>query len=146
MSGPFTKFMVTTDIGRDRELRRIFTIPERWAWVAGVLCIASDAPVRGCFVIVDELGTAKDLKDEAGVSLAVAKSALAKFRKLEMLIPHPEIDCEFVRNWSKYNPEPKKDPTGAKRQADLRERRSNGKSNGLSNGVVTPLRHAERAA
>jgi hypothetical protein len=137
--------MVATDIGRNRKMRRKFTVEERWAWVGGVLCIAADAPIRGCFVVSGEPGTADDIADEAGVSPRAARSALEKFRQLEMLIADDGLHCERVRDWSDYNPEPKRDDTNAERQARFRAKRNaarNAESNGVRNAAADPRTNA----
>lgn len=135
MAKAFNRFMTATDLGRNRKLRRKLTVPERWAFVAGVLCIAADAPARGTFAIGAEPATVEDLADEAGVTLAVATSALAKLRALGMLEFDESLGCERVHDWADYNPEPKADPSNATRQARWRERNAprNAENNGGSN-------------
>lgn len=148
MAKAFNRFMTSTDLGRNRKLRRRLTVPERWTFVAGVLCIAGDAPVRGTFVIENEPATVEDLADEAGVTVAVATSTLAKLRDLGMLERDEALGCERIHDWADYNPEPKADRSNAERQRRWRERNGgsntprnaagNRTSNDADNGSVTP--------
>lgn len=128
--------MVHVAIGRTRKLRRHFTVPERWCYVAGVLALAANAPIRGRLLVEGEPADEHDVAEQADVSVSVARSTLAKMRDLEMLVPDPELDCERVHDWEEHNPEPSKDRTAPERMRRYREklRRNEGR-----NGVgVTP--------
>jgi hypothetical protein len=118
----FDHFMVHTDIGRNRKLRRRFSVEERWCYVAGVLVIAATSPIRGRLLIGGDPAGVEDIADEAGVKLQVARSTLDKLRSLEMVYPDPELDCERVHDFEDHNPEPKKDPTAADRMRRHRDR------------------------
>ena len=52
MSAKFDRFMVVNDIGTGRKLRRL-PVVQRWTYVAGVLAIASQSPIRGALLIHD---------------------------------------------------------------------------------------------
>jgi hypothetical protein len=121
MSRGFDHFMVAVRLGRTRKLRRNFTVPERWCYVAGVLTIAAKAPIRGRLLIEGAPADAKDVAEEAGVSVAVAARTLDKCRTLGMLMPDEELACERVHDWDQHNPEPKKDQTAAERAKRYRD-------------------------
>lgn len=130
----FEHFMVHKAIGRNRKLRRSLTPDERWCYVAGVLAIAADAPIRGRLLIGMERADEQDVADEAGVRVAVARSALKKLRELEMVVDDDELDCERVHDWEAHNPEPKRDATAAERMRRYRDKlRRNNDRNGNRN-------------
>ncbi|HEY0391008.1 MAG TPA: hypothetical protein VGC63_04800 [Solirubrobacterales bacterium] len=98
--------MVALKIGADRQLRRV-PAQQRWVWVAGVLSLAAQSPIRGHLLLVDaDHVTAKDIAEEASVGIGVARKALASFRTLELVQMDDELACEFVPNFLLYNPMP----------------------------------------
>jgi hypothetical protein len=118
----FDHFMVHTKIGGNRKLRRRLNPDERWCYVAGILAIAADSPIRGCLLIGAEPADDHDLADTAGVSVKVARSTFDKLRALEMVVPDEELECERVHDFDEHNPEPKTDKTAAERMRRYRER------------------------
>jgi hypothetical protein len=128
----FDHFMVHVEIGTRRKLRRNFSVPERWCYVAGVLSIAATAPVRGRLLIEGERADEQDVAERAGVSLTVARSTMTKLREKGMVVPDEDMECERVHDWEEHNPEPKRDKTAAERARRYRERLSRQR-----NGTVT---------
>lgn len=128
--------MVAVRLGRTRKLRRYFTVPERWCYVAGVLTIAAKAPVRGRLLVEGAPADEKDVAEEAGVSIAVAARTLDKLRTHGMLLQDDELACERVHDWDEHNPEPKKDKTAAERSRRYREKLKR-ERNGVSNASIT---------
>lgn len=145
MSQPFDRFMVDIHIGANLKLHRL-TPPERWCYVAGVFSIAAQAPIRGCLVIGDEDARPEDYAQRANVTKAVAATTLDKLRALGMIEIDPELGCERVHDWDEYQPKPKTDRTNADRQRRWKDRNggSNGTSNAVTNGLVTPGREEKR--
>lgn len=140
MTRKFDRFMLDVNIGTNRKLRRL-TPPERLCHIAGVLAIAAQAPIRGRLLIGHETPEPLDYAEQAGVTVTVAKSTLAKLRKLEVIVPDDEHGCEMIHDWADWNPEPKRDETNAERQRRYRERRKSkrhGTRNAPSN-AVTPV-------
>jgi hypothetical protein len=150
--------MVDVHIGTNRKLRRL-TIPERWCFVAGVLPIAAQAPVRGRLLVGTELATEGDYAETAGVSLSVACSAVEKLRSCGVIEADEEFECERIHDWEDCNPGPKHDGTAADRMRRYRERMRlrNGTSSvtdvtgvtnapvtGVTNAPVTPGREEKR--
>lgn len=102
----FDRFMVQVDIGTNRKLRRL-PPAQRWAYVAGVLPLAAQSPLRGALLITDgEPVTAEDVAEEATVRLCDARACLDALRKLGML-ERDELGVEWVHDWDRHNPEPK---------------------------------------
>jgi hypothetical protein len=125
-SRPYDKFMVAYKIGADRQLRRV-PAQQRWVWVAGVLALAAQSPIRGHLLLVDaEPVTEKDIAGEAGVTRALASKALSSFRKLDLVVVDEALACEFVPNFLLYNPQPSSSSTEGerlrKREQRARER------------------------
>jgi hypothetical protein len=103
---PYDKFMVAYKIGADRQLRRV-PAQQRWVWVAGVLALAAQSPIRGALLLVDaDPVMPKDVADEASVTVHLARKALASFRSLGLITPDDELGCDLVPNFNLYNPPP----------------------------------------
>lgn len=141
--GKFDRFMVDVHIGTNRKIRRL-TVPERWCHVAGVLPVAAQAPIRGRLLVGQQDATERDYAETAGVSVAIARSAVAKLREIGVIIPDEDNGCEQVHDFEQVNPQPKEDRTNAERQRRYREARNgtrnavtNGEHNGVSNTPVT---------
>ncbi len=130
----FDRFMVDVNVGTNRKLRRL-TVPERWCYIAGILPIAAQAPVRGRLLIGDLPAEEADYAEQAGVTVTVARQALGKLRELGVIYLDEELGCEQVHDFEDWNPPPKEDATNAERQRRYRERHSSG-SNATSNGVT----------
>jgi hypothetical protein len=128
----FDRFMVSTQIGTNRKLRRL-NPAERWCFVAGVLPIAAMSPIRGCLIVGRDEAEARDYAEQSGVTVAVVRSTLQKLRDVGMVYANPDMGCEVVHDFEDWNPPPKKDPTNAERQRRYRERHRNAPS---SNGVT----------
>ena len=106
MSRAFSKFMVDVGIGTNRKLRRL-PVGERWVYVAGVLAIAAQSPVRGSLLITDgEPATVADIAAEATVPTRLARQAIESLTRLGML-QLDEYGVFWVHDWDKVNPEPK---------------------------------------
>lgn len=103
---PYDRFMVANKIGADRQLRRV-PAGQRWVWVAGVLALAAQSPIRGTLLLVDaDPVTYKDIAEEASVTPALARKAVISFRTLGLLLPDDELGCDVVPNFDLYNPPP----------------------------------------
>lgn len=122
-SKSYDRYMLVHGAGRDAKLAGL-TDPERCAYFLGVLSIASQAPVRGYLLLGEEEAGPDAVAMEAAVSKRVARSAMDKLKKIGVLQRDEELGAWFPTNWWKFNPEPKKDPGGAKRQAEYRARRT----------------------
>lgn len=144
----FDRFMLDVHIGTNRKLRRL-TVPERWCHVAGVLAVAAQAPIRGRLLVGDDHATDEDYAETAGVSTAVARSTVAKLRKIGVIVHDDDHECERIHDWDDINPEPKKDPDAAERMRRYRERRKARDANtvtsvtGRNSDVVTPGREGK---
>jgi hypothetical protein len=98
--------MVAYKIGADLQLR---SIPEsqRWVWVAGVLALAAQSPIRGHLLDAKAMPvTDEAIKAEASAKPRVAREALAAFRDLDLIQVDAELGCEYVPNFKLYNPDP----------------------------------------
>ena len=139
MSAVFDRFMCANNIGTNRKLRRL-PVAQRWTYVAGVLALASQSPIRGALLITDgEPVTAEDVAEEATVSLSVATAALDSFRKLGML-DRDEHGIEWVHDWDKLNPSPKPSDSPDATRARKRDQRARDKA--ARGGVTSRPRHA----
>lgn len=139
MSAVFDRFMCANSIGTNRKLRRL-PVAQRWTYVAGVLALASQSPIRGALLITDgEPVTAEDVAQEATVSLTVAKAALESFRKLGML-DRDEHGVEWVHDWDKLNPSPKPSDSPDATRARKRDQRARDKA--ARGGVTSRPGHA----
>lgn len=139
MSAVFDRFMCANNIGTNRKLRRL-PVAQRWTYVAGVLALASQSPIRGALLITDgEPVTAEDVAEEATVSLAVATGALESFRKLGML-DRDEHGIEWVHDWDKLNPSPKPSDSPDATRARKRDQRARDKA--ARAGVTSRPGHA----
>lgn len=144
MSRQFDRFMVDVAIGTNRKLRRL-PVVERWVYVAGVLSIAAQSPMRGALLITDgEAATASDIAAQATVPVRHARSTLASLTRLGML----DEDAEgvlWVHDWDKINPEPKpSDSPAATRERKRRQREAQRQSVSVTRdlGVTPPQSHA----
>lgn len=98
--------MVAYKIGADLQLRQV-TPPQRWVWVAGVLALAAQSPIRGHLLDVKAIPvTEKAIADEASVMPRIARDALAAFRDLDLVQVDDELGCEWIPNFKLYNPDP----------------------------------------
>lgn len=132
----YDRVMIEHDIGRNRKLRRHFKPDERWAYVAGVICIAGAAPIRGTFAVGNEPADERDVAEMADVKPAVARKTIDKLRELGMLVADAELGCDWLYGFDERNPAPKKDVTGAERQRRFRE--THGKQEPDDTGVTDP--------
>lgn len=149
MSRKFDRFMVHIGIGTNRKLRRLPAV-QRWVYVAGVLSLAAQSPIRGALLIADgEPATAEDIAEEATVPVKDARAALASLRRLGML-DRDSDGVEWVHDWDRLNPDPKPSdsPEAArerKRQQRKRERPSHAdvtRDRGRDNSVTSRESHA----
>jgi hypothetical protein len=129
VSATFDRFMVSNSIGTNRKLRRL-PVAQRWIYVAGVLALASQSPIRWALLITDgEPVTAEDLAQEATVKLSDAKAALASFRRFGMLERDAD-GVDWVHDWDSMNKDPKPsdspDATRARKRAQ-RDREREGR-------------------
>jgi hypothetical protein len=131
----FDRFMVSTQIGTNRKLRRL-NPAERWCFVAGVLPIAAMSPIRGCLIVGRDQAEPRDYAEQAGVTVGVVRSTLQKLRDVGMVYGDSDMGCEVVHDFEDWNPAPKKDPTNAERQRRWRERHRNARDR----NAVTPGR------
>lgn len=114
----FEYFMLKNKIGNDVLLRRRFAVEERWCYVAGILGLAADSPVRGWLFVADQVAAEiADLGEAAGVPLRVAERTVEKAMRYGLIEQDAEFDCYWVPNFEKHNPQPRHDPNGARRQA-----------------------------
>lgn len=134
----FDRFMVSIEIGTNRKLRRL-NPAERWCFVAGVLPIAAMSPIRGYLIVGRDQAEAKDYAEQAGVTVAVARSTLNKLRDVGMVYDDPDVGAEQVHDFEDWNPAPKKDPTAAERMRRYRER----KRDERNRDAVTPGREGK---
>lgn len=130
MGQSFTKFMVDVRIGTNRKIRRL-TVGERWVYVAGVLALAAQSPMRGALLISDdEPVTPKDIASEASVSERQARAAMASLISLGML----DEDADgvlWVHDWDKLNPDPK--PSNSPEATRERKRKQRRKDRAAAN-------------
>ena len=122
MSARFDRFMVSNSIGTNRKLRRL-PVAQRWVYVAGVLALASQSPIRGALLITDgEPVTAEDIAQEATVKVSEARAALASFRRFGMLDTDAH-GVEWVHDWDAMNRDPKPSDSPEARRARKRAQR-----------------------
>ena len=144
MSRGFDRYMVQVGVGTNRKLRRL-PVVQRWAYVAGVLSLAAQSPIRGALLIADgEPVTEQDVAEEATIPLRDAKAALASLRRLGML-DRDSDGVEWVHDWDALNPDPKpSDSPEATRERKRKERarkqaeRNGGHANVTDESRVTP--------
>lgn len=118
-SRPYNKFMVAYKIGADSQLRQVRE-QHRWVWVAGVLALAAQSPIRGHLLDAKAMPvTDKMIEAEASARPKIAREALAAFRDLDLIQVDEELGCEFVPNFKLYNPDP---PTKSQEGERLRKR------------------------
>lgn len=111
--------MVAYKIGADLQLR---SIPEsqRWVWVAGVLALAAQSPIRGHLLDAKAMPvTDEAIKAEASAKPRIAREALAAFRDLDLIQVDDKLGCEWVPNFKLYNPGP---PSSSNEGERLRKR------------------------
>lgn len=129
MSRTFNRFMVADDIGTNRKLRRL-PVAERWVYVAGVLALAAQSPIRGALLISDgEPVTDQDVAMQATVPVKTARSAMDALRGLGML-ERDKDGIEWVHDWELMNKDPK--PSDAPEATRERKRRQRQKSRGVT--------------
>jgi 5-methylcytosine-specific restriction endonuclease McrA len=135
----FDSILVSIDIGASRTIRRL-NVGERWTFIAGVLALAAKSPVRGALLIaLREPVSLDDIAEQAGVTKAVAKSAVDKLVRLDVLEWDDELNGLIVVNWDRYQVEPKKDPTAADRMKRYRARL---REQGVAAAVPASIRRA----
>lgn len=118
----FNRIMLDMGVGTNRKVRRL-TVPERWTFVAGVIPLAAQSPIRGALLIATSIPvTPQDVAEQAGVSVAVAKKTLGHMRTLGMLERDDELGIEWVHDFDDWQAEPRHDPTGSLRQKRYRDR------------------------
>jgi hypothetical protein len=145
MAKGFDHVMVHHNAGRNLKVRS-FTTAEACAWVFGVLPIGGMARMRGAFMVGARPATARDVAEQSGQSMRTCTNLLQKMRDMGMLEHDPEIGAEWIHDFEEHNPEPKKDPTAAKRARDYRARQK--QRHGVTNasrrdghehhGAITP--------
>lgn len=136
MSRGFDRFMVSNAIGTNRKLRRL-PVAQRWVYVAGVLSLASQSPIRGALLITDnEAVTAEDLAEEATVKVADAKAALKALRELGML-DTDDKGVDWVHDWDAMNPAPR--PSDSPDAARARKRDQRDREKATRRADVTPM-------
>jgi N-terminal phage replisome organiser (Phage_rep_org_N) len=123
----FDSMLVEIKLGGNRKFRRL-SPPERWCAVFGVWAIAAQSPVRGTLLIAEGVAAVdEDFAAEADVTVAVARSTLAKMRELRML-EQDEDGVECVHDWDKHQPEPRPSETPEERRRRKREQRERERS------------------
>lgn len=116
---PYDKFMVAYKIGADLQLRQV-PPPQRWVWVAGVVALAAQSPIRGHLLDVKAMPlTNEAIAEEASVKPRLSREALTAFRDLDLILGDDELGCEWVPNFKLYNPDP---PAKSKEGERLRKR------------------------
>lgn len=133
--------MLHTGIGANRKLRRL-TATERWCYVAGVLAIAAESPVRGVLLIAGRIpaGT-EDYAQSAGVPATVGISTVRKLRELGMIVKDEETGFDVVHDWEDWQREPaRKDVTAADRMRRYRDKLRQDDRNGYA--VTDPVTEA----
>jgi len=111
--------MVAYKIGADLQLRQVAE-QQRWVWVAGVLALAAQSPIRGHLLDAKAMPvTDKAIRDEASARPRIARDALTAFRDLDLILVDDELGCEWVPNFKIYNPDP---PAKSKEGERLRKR------------------------
>lgn len=124
---PHDRFLVDYRIGANPKLA---TLPEksRWVYVAGVLAIAAQSPIRGSLLLANGIpADEKVIARAASTSPAAARKALRSFRELGMLEPHDELEgVEHVHDFEVHNPPPPAHSTEGerlrKREQRMRQR------------------------
>lgn len=136
----FDSILLKTKVGASRTLRRL-TPSERWCFVAGVLCLAGESPIRGALLIAEGVpATVEDIADQAGVSKSVAKSTIDKLIGLRKLEQDNDLGCLIVMRWHTHQPEPKpSDTREAWRIRKQRQRDNERESHADVTRDVTPM-------
>jgi hypothetical protein len=112
--------LLYTKIGSDRKLRRLAP-DQRWAFVAGVLSLAAQSPDRGRLLVAEGMPvTEEDIAEEAGVSIDVARSTLAKLRELGIVVTD-EDGVQAPGKWETWQPRPR--PSESREATRERQRR-----------------------
>ena len=144
MSAEFDSFLVKARIGGSRTLRRL-TPAERWCYVAGVLALAAESPIRGALLIAEGIPvTVADLAAQAGVPKSTAASSVEKLCQLGKLEHDDELGCLIVVRWHHHQPEPKpSDSREAWRERKRRQRERERDSHAGHTRDVTPSSRPE---
>lgn len=144
MARTFDRFMVDVGIGTNRKVRRL-PVAERWVYVAGILSLAAQSPMRGALLIADgEPATADDIAAQATVPVKHAHDTLQSLHRLGMLDEDTD-GVLWVHDWDKINPEPKPSDSPAatrERKRRQREERRNSLSVTRDMSVTPPPGHA----
>lgn len=127
--------MVEYKIGGAPKLAALPT-GQRWVYVAGVLALAAQSPIRGTLLLPDlSHADHRAIARAASVTPALAQKALKSFRDLGMLEPEEEFGFEVVHDFKVHNPDqPARSPEGERQRkreqrarAQLRERLKEGR-------------------
>jgi len=143
----FDAFLFPHERGTDRRWRRL-SVPERWCAVAGVEAIASKAPERGCLLIANGVpAEAEDFAELAGVTVAVARSTIAKMRRLQLVVKLDD-GVEVIADWLERQKDPRHKPSDSReawaaRKAAQRERERAAAEASEAEALVTPSGHAD---
>lgn len=143
----FDAFLFPHERGTDRRWRRL-SVPERWCAVAGVEAIASKAPERGCLLIANGVpAEAEDFAELAGVTVAVARSTIAKMRRLDLVVTLDD-GVEVIADWLERQKDPRHKPSDSReawkaRKAAQRERERIAAEAAEAEALVTPSSHAD---
>lgn len=114
--------MVAYAIGGDVDLA-LAPEGQRWVWVAGVLSLAAQSPIRGHLLNkAAEPLTSRDIAVAAGTKRALTLKALDHFRTRELIVPDDELECEWLPNFKLYNPDAKASETEGERQRKRAQR------------------------
>jgi hypothetical protein len=139
----FDSVLVSIDIGASRTIRRL-NVGERWTFIAGVLALAAKSPIRGALLIaLQEPVSLDDIAEQAGVTKAVAKGAVDKLIRLDVLEWDNELNGLIVVNWNDYQREPKASDSRAAWKARKQKQRD---KDDESRADVTRDSHAGRVA
>lgn len=118
----YDRFMVYTKIGTDSRIKRL-PVSQRWCFVAGVMAVAAESPVRGWLLIVERMAaTVDDIADAASVSRRVARDTVNALVGLDVLVWDDDVNCWALPDWHQWNPDPKRDQKAAERQKRYRDR------------------------
>lgn len=118
----FDCFMVHTKIAGHRTMAAL-TVSEKWCYVAGILALAGESPIRGTLLVTeDRRADELEVAHQAHVTIAVARATLRKAAEAGLIVEDDELECWRVRDWDQYNPKPKTDRTAAERQQRRRDK------------------------
>lgn len=114
-SRPHDRFMVQYKIGGSQKLASL-PAGQRWVYVAGVLALAAQSPIRGALLLSDATFIDhRAIARAASVTPALATRALKSFRDLGMLERDKEFGFEIVHDFKVDNPDPPASSTEGER-------------------------------